>query len=133
MTSRTTGRKRAAPQTRLSLKILLISAVVVGLAIGVAGYYTRISHTTAIEAIAADVGNFTGESITVGGKVVETFTLPFVKTGAYQIDDGTGKLWVVRDADIPARGAQIKATGTIAVGIVIGGENLGTVLLEDTD
>jgi hypothetical protein len=87
---------------------------------------------TDIAEIQKDAARFTEEEVIVEGEVIETLALPFVKPGAYLIDDGTGKLWIIRDGAIPRRGDTVKVKGTVAVSFEIGGEQLGTVLMEKT-
>jgi hypothetical protein len=82
----------------------------------------------------ADIQNelekFKDKQVTLSGKVSETLALPFVHKGAYQLDDGTGKIWVVPAGDVPARGEKVKVTGTVRVGVEIAGKSFGTVLME---
>ncbi len=77
-----------------------------------------------------DVERFEGRQVTLSGKVTETLALPFIHKGAYQIDDGTGKIWVIPKGDVPARGDRMVATGRIRAGVEIAGKHLGVVLME---
>lgn len=81
----------------------------------------------------ADIQNgldkFKDQQTTLSGTVTETLALPFVHKGAYQLDDGTGKIWVIPDGDVPARGDKVKVTGTVRVGVEIAGRRFGSVLM----
>jgi hypothetical protein len=50
--------------------------------------------------------------------------------GAYEIDDGTGRIWVVTRRGVPGRGARVGAKGHVYTGFNLSGRNLGTVLEE---
>ncbi len=85
---------------------------------------------TKVGDIQNDLDKFKDQQITLSGKVVETLSIPFVHKGAYQLDDGTGKLWVIPSGDIPVRGDKVKVTGTVKIGMEIAGNSLGVVLME---
>jgi hypothetical protein len=54
-------------------------------------------------------------------------------TGAYEIDDGTGRIWVVATKHgVPSRGSQVGAKGYVRNGFNFNGRNYGTVV-EETD
>lgn len=85
---------------------------------------------TKVSDITQNVDNFKDRHVSLRGKVVETLALPFVHRGAYQLDDGTGKLWIIPAGDVPERGKQLRVTGTVRSGFEIAGRRLGLVLLE---
>jgi hypothetical protein len=51
-------------------------------------------------------------------------------TGAYELDDGTGKIWVVTRRGVPSRGSRVGAKGRVYTGFNLSGRNFGTVLEE---
>ena len=53
----------------------------------------------------------TGKSINLKGKV--THIAPFVANAAYQLEDPTGKVWVVTEQNLPQLGQQINIIGKI--------------------
>jgi hypothetical protein len=82
-----------------------------------------------IETVNRDPGRFHDREITLVGQVVNSFAVMGV--GAFEIDDGTGHLWVFSDKyGVPGRGAGIAVTGIIEQGFSLGGRNFGTVLRE---
>jgi hypothetical protein len=82
-----------------------------------------------IQSINRDPGRFRGREITVAGRVVNSFAVMGV--GAFEIDDGTGRLWVISDKyGVPGRDAGIAVTGRIEQGLAFGGRNFATVLRE---
>lgn len=52
-----------------------------------------------------------GKTINLAGKV--TRIAPFVSNAAYQLEDDTGKIWVVTEQNLPQLGQQINIKGKI--------------------
>jgi len=77
-----------------------------------------------------ELDKFKDKQVTLSGEVAEVLSLPFVHKGAYQLDDGTGKIWVIPSDKIPSRGDKVKVTGKVASGIEVAGKRLGVVLME---
>jgi hypothetical protein len=79
--------------------------------------------------LARDPGRYHDKNVTVSGKVTDSYGL--LNTGAYQVDDGSGKIWVISEhAGVPSQGARVEVTGHLAEGASFGGRNLGMVLRE---
>ena len=54
-----------------------------------------------------------------------------ISAGAYEIDDGTGKLWVISDKrGAPSKGAHVGVRGHVSQSVTIMGRNLATVVQE---
>lgn len=82
-----------------------------------------------IETINRDPGRFHGREITVAGRVVNSFAL--MGEGVYQIDDGTGRLWVFSSKyGVPGRSAGVAVTGRLEEGLSVGGRNFAMILRE---
>ena len=82
-----------------------------------------------IAKINRDPGRYAGKEVTVAGRVVNSFGA--IGTGVFQIDDGTGTMWVFSDHyGIPGADAKIAVTGTVQQGFAFGGHNFATVLRE---
>jgi hypothetical protein len=80
-----------------------------------------------IESITHDPGRFRNREVTVAGRVVNSFAVMGV--GAFEVDDGTGRLWVFSDKyGVPGDGAGIAVTGRIEQGFSFGGRNFAIVL-----
>ena len=73
-----------------------------------------------------------GKPVTVEGEVVEKVDLPLLRNRYYQLDDGTGHLWVQTTQPLPARGEHVRVTGTLAPGLKVPGVEVGIVLEEST-
>ena len=52
------------------------------------------------------------------GTVVQSYSI--LGRGAYQVDDGTGKLWVVSDKGVPRKGSRVGVRGHIQDGFDLG-------------
>ncbi|HEV7746219.1 MAG TPA: hypothetical protein VGO56_14560 [Pyrinomonadaceae bacterium] len=91
---------------------------------------TACPSQTTISKINADPARYRNKEIAIVGTVRDSYGA--LGQGAYEIDDGTGRLWVVTKRGVPARGARVGAKGHVYTGFNFGGRNYGTVL-EETD
>ncbi len=71
-----------------------------------------------INEIMADPQRYSNREVGVAGNVVQSYSV--LGKGAYQIDDGTGKLWVVSDKGVPRKGARVGVRGKIRDGYDLG-------------
>lgn len=79
--------------------------------------------------ILTDPGYYHNKEVTVTGTVTQSWG--FLGTGVYELDDGTGRLWVYSDRrGVPSQGARVGAAGTIVPTLSLGGRNFVTVLKE---
>ena len=83
-----------------------------------------------ISKINADPARYRNREVAIVGTVRDSYGA--LGQGAYEIDDGTGRLWVVTKRGVPSRGARVGVKGHIYTGFNFGGRNYGTVL-EETD
>lgn len=83
-----------------------------------------------INRINADPGHFRNRTVSVTGTVVNAVGV--LGTGGYQIDDGTGKLYVISRTGVPARGTKVKVTGTVVAGVNVLGTSVGTAIREQS-
>jgi hypothetical protein len=81
-----------------------------------------------VNQIKADPGRYRDKTISVEGRVTDSYGV--LGNGAYEIDDGTGRIWVIADRAVPSRGARVEAKGHIVNGLVFGGRNMGVALRE---
>ena len=110
--------------SKTSIKILFV--LIVGLAgLLLAGCPPRES----IAKINQDPGRFAGKEISIAGQVTDSFGA--VGTGVFQLDDGTGTMWVFsKKYGVPGSGAKVAVTGHIQQAFAFGGRNFATILLE---
>jgi hypothetical protein len=81
-----------------------------------------------INRINADPGQFRNRTVSVTGRVVNAVGV--LGTGGYQVDDGTGRLYVISRTGVPAKGTKVKVTGTVVSGVNVFGTSVGTALRE---
>jgi hypothetical protein len=71
-----------------------------------------------------------GSRVNVKGTVIQK--APFLESGAYQIQDETGKIWVMRDLPLPNSGELIVIKGIVQYeSIPIGKQDFGEVYLDE--
>lgn len=83
---------------------------------------------TPIRKLLDDPSHYDGLTVQIAGDV--TRSIGVLGTGAYQVDDGTGKLFVVsKDGGAPREGARVGVRGVFKAAFTIGTET-GAVLQE---
>jgi hypothetical protein len=81
--------------------------------------------------IKADPGRFSGKEVTISGNVTSSFGA--LGQGAYEVEDGTGKIWVLTESGgVPGQGARVRVSGRVNTGITFAGRSFGTVLRESS-
>jgi hypothetical protein len=83
---------------------------------------------TKIGRILDDPGRYRNRSVRVEGTVVASAGL--LGTGAYQVEDETGKIYVVSRSGVPRTGAHIQVEGPVVSGVELMGKNYGTAIKE---
>ena len=91
---------------------------------------TACPSQTNIAKINADPDRYSGKEVGIVGRVTDSYGVP--GAGAYEIDDGTGKLWVATRRGVPSRGARVGAKGYVRSGFSFAGRSYGTIM-EETD
>ena len=105
---------------RLSLTLLLVVGTLLLVACP-----TR----TSIGRIVRDPGRYAGREVAIGGRVSNSFGA--LGTGVYQVDDGTGQIWVYSQRyGVPGDGAEVGVRGTISQGFSFGGRSFAVVMRE---
>ncbi len=84
---------------------------------------------TRIGRILADPSRYQNRNVTVEGRV--TGSVGAFVAGGYQVDDGSGKLYVISTrSGVPSKGAQVRVSGNVTPGLNLMGRNIGTVMRE---
>jgi len=91
---------------------------------------TACPSQTNIGKINADPGRYRGKEVGIVGRVTDSYGV--LGNGAYEIDDGTGRIWVATRRSIPSRGAEVGTKGYVHNSFQFGGRSFGTVI-EETD
>jgi len=83
-----------------------------------------------ISDIQANPGQYEGKEVNISGTVNETYWLGLLKAGAYQINDGTGAIWVSTNQTPPDKGTKASVKGTVTSALKIGDKSLGIAITE---
>jgi hypothetical protein len=105
------------------------SAVLLALLSGIL-LLTACPSQTSIAKINADPARYSGKEIGIAGTVINSYGA--LGNGAYELDDGTGRIWVATRRGIPSKGARVGAKGYVHNGFSFAGRSFGTVM-EETD
>ena len=77
--------------------------------------------------IERDPGKYSNKEVTIAGNVVSSFGA--LGTGMYQVNDGTGTMWVVSENyGVPSKGAKVAVVGRVMDTFSFAGKNYSTVL-----
>jgi hypothetical protein len=85
---------------------------------------------TNIGKITADPDRYMDKEVGIVGRVTDSYGVPFVG-GAYELDDGTGKIWVVTQRGTPSKGSRVGVKGRVYTGATFRGRNFGTAIREE--
>jgi hypothetical protein len=78
--------------------------------------------------ITADPSRYANRTVSVRGTVTNSVGL--LGTGGYQIEDETGKIYVLSQSGVPSRGSRVRVTGTVTPGAQVLGNSVGTLIRE---
>ena len=102
-------------------------AVLIALVLGTLALTACPSETT-ISKINSDPGRYRDKEVVVVGRVTDSYGV--MGTGAYEVDDGTGRIWVAATRGVPARGSRVGIKGRVHSGLTVGGRSFGTIIEE---
>src|SRR5882724_3454631 len=89
---------------------------------------TACPSETTISKINRDPGRYRDKEVAVVGRVTDSYGV--LGTGAYELDDGTGRIWVAATRGVPSKGAKVGVKGHVHSSFAIAGRSFGTVLEE---
>jgi len=113
----------------MTMGVLNKSAVFLVL-IGITLLFTACPSQTNISKINSNPDRYRNKEVGIAGRVVDSYGA--MGAGAYEIDDGTGRMWVATRHGVPSRGAHVGAKGYVHNGFSFAGRSFGTVM-EETD
>jgi hypothetical protein len=90
---------------------------------------TACPSKTTISKINQDPGRYRNKEVGLIGTVTNSYGV--LGNGVYELDDGTGRIWVVTTRGVPSRGARIGVSGRVYTGLEYGGRNYGLGLKEE--
>jgi hypothetical protein len=109
---------------RLRRSFLMVPALLVGVLL-----MTACPSQTSIARINADPGRYVNKDVAIAGRVTDSYGV--LGRGAYEIDDGSGRMWIITQRGVPSKGSEVGSKGRINNGFNFGGKNFGTVLIEE--
>ena len=100
-----------APQrtARFALLALLIAGALTS---------TACASTRTINELLADPDRYRNNKVKLSGEVIDSYS--FGERGIFQLDDGTGRLWIVSVHGVPRRTARVDVTGRVGAGVNFG-------------
>lgn len=107
-------------RTKTTLRFFLLMAAAVVL--------TACDGVTKISDVKSDPSEFRNKTVRVAGTV--TISVGVLSTGGYEIEDETGRIFVISNQGIPARGARVIVEGTVFSGAMVLGQALGVAIKE---
>jgi hypothetical protein len=82
---------------------------------------------TSIATINSDPGRFANREVTIAGQVTNSFGA--LGSGVYQVDDGSGTMWVFsQNYGVPGNGVKVAVTGVISQGFSFGGRSFAVIM-----
>jgi len=78
--------------------------------------------------INADPSRFQNRTVKVSGTVVNSVGL--LGKGGYQLEDSTGKIYVISGTGVPSRGSRVTVTGRVSPGAEVLGTAVGVTIRE---
>jgi hypothetical protein len=79
--------------------------------------------------INSDPGRFFDKEVTVVGRVTRSYGA--LGTGVFEIDDGTGRMWVFSEKyGVPSKDTYVGVSGKVIPGLTYNGRNYGTGMRE---
>ena len=81
-----------------------------------------------IAQIKSDPTQFRNKTVRVNGTVTTAFGV--LSTGVYEIEDETGRIFVVSNRGVPSQGARVKVEGSVFSGATLAGRALGVAIRE---
>ena len=101
--------------------------LVLALATALVLAFVGCTTATTVRKIQNDPGKFYGKEVSLKGKVTSSFGA--LGQGVYQLDDGTGKIWVLSEGfGVPGKDAEVKVVGRLVESVAFGGRSFATAL-----
>lgn len=116
--ARRVSTNEASMTKNAAISILALSAMLLLSSCG----YTKIGRIT------ADPTRFRNQTVRVEGRVTNSFGA--LSVGGYQIQDDTGKIFVLSNRGVPSSGSKVAVSGTVMEGVTVMGRSFGTTIQE---
>lgn len=84
--------------------------------------------STKIGRILADPTRYHNRNVSVEGRV--TNVIGAFVAGVYEVEDSSGKIYVLSSRGVPNKGVRVKVEGNVTPGVNVMGRNFGTTIRE---
>ena len=84
--------------------------------------------STRIGRILADPARYQNRDVTVEGRV--TNVVGAFVAGVYEVQDESGKIYVLSSRGVPTKGARVQVKGNVTPGVNVMGRSFGTTIRE---
>lgn len=91
--------------------------------------FTACPSQTTISQINQNPSKYQNKEVGLVGTVTNSYGV--LGKGVYELDDGTGRIWVLSTEGVPSKGARVGVSGHVYTGIQFGGRTYGTGLKEE--
>ena len=108
----------------LPAKVLFLTVLLIG-----ALTLTACPSQTTISKINQNPSKYQNKEVALIGTVTDGYGA--LGAGVYEIDDGTGRIWVMTTHGVPAKGTRVGVSGQVYTGIQYGGRNYGIGMKEE--
>jgi len=92
------------------------TSLVLGLAL--LSFFLAACEEKKINQIMAEPDRYARHEVGIRGEVIESYSM--FGRGAYRVDDGSGRLWIVSDRGVPRKGSRVAVKGKIVDGFDLG-------------
>ena len=105
-------------------KAFFLSVILAGLVA-----LTACPSKTTIARINQNPSKYNDQQVGLIGTVTDSYGV--LGNGIYELDDGTGRIWVMTTRGVPNKGTRVGASGRVHTGVNFGGRTYGMVLQEE--
>lgn len=108
---------------------LLHKVIFLSIIIGGALALTACPSKTTIAKINQNPARYQNQQVGLIGTVTDSYGM--LGNGIYELDDGTGRIWVMTTRGVPTKGTRVGVSGRAHTGVSFGGRTYGLVLQEE--
>jgi hypothetical protein len=115
-----------------------IRGLLLALIVGTTIFFAAACDQVSIAKLSANPSKYNNREVGVIGRVIKSYgvDVPFtpVRGGVYEVDDGTGTIWVATQNSVPREGARIGVKGRFQdFGLRFGGKTYGGLGIVEND
>jgi len=113
------GDAKMSSVKKLAILLILVSGTLL---------LTACPSETTISKINSDPGRYRDKEVVIVGRVTDSYGV--LGRGAYEVDDGTGRIWVAAMRGVPSRGSKVGVKGRVHSGLTVSSRTFGTIIEE---